>query len=45
MFNCSGSNSVHIREEPVTVVADIDADNENVDQNKETEFGELEFFE
>ena len=47
MFTCSGSNSVHICEEPVIVVADIEADNgnDNVDQDKETEFGELECFE
>ena len=47
MFTCSGSNSVHICEEPVIVDADIEADNtnDNVDQDKETEFGEFECFE
>ena len=47
MFDCSGSNSVHICEEPVIVDTDTDADNnnDNVDQDKETKFGELECFE
>ena len=49
MFTCSGSNSVHICEEPVIVDAGTDADNSNgtndVDQDKETEFGELKSFE
>ena len=44
MFNFRRSNSVHICEEPVIVDADIEADNgnDNVDQDKETKFGELE---
>ena len=46
MFDYSGSNSVHICEEPVIVDTDTDADadnnNDNVDQDKETKFGELE---
>ena len=49
MFTCSGSNSVHICEEPVIVDIDTDADadnnNDNIDQDKETKFGELECFE
>ena len=46
MLDYSGSNSVHICEEPV-IDTDTDADNnnDNVDQDKETEFGELECFE
>ena len=49
MLDYSGSNSVHICEEPFIVDTDTDADsdnsNDNVDQDKETEFGELECFE
>ena len=51
MFDYSGSNSVHICEEPDIVDTDTDADadnnndNDNVDQDKETKFGELECFE